>query len=119
MVGIKMNEEVIRNFASSYFTGLKDVRFGVMGDKRMMSLIFSDNDSYMDAIVKLRKGNILGIFIQDEENCVLNCDRDHFETAMYMTASQMAINGWLAEFSRKVEVEREAEEFLKKEKEKR
>lgn len=61
---------------------------------------------------EVKKDNVLDMFLVDDEKLILTCDRDNYETAMYMTAAQMAMNGWLAEFSRKVDIEREVMKHL-------
>lgn len=107
-----MNEEVVKNFAFSYFQGLKNVYFSKFGEERIMTFEFVDEECFHLGLGKLRKDNVLDMFWVDDEKLILTCDRDNYETAMYMTAAQMAMNGWLAEFSRKVDIEREVMKHL-------
>lgn len=101
-----MDVDVVERFARSLFP-LKEIHFFELRGNRNMSITFDTRDNMIRA---LRNAETAApIFLVEEDSLTLLCDRDNFETIMYMMVVSEATKSWIGKFSEKVEKEREDE----------
>lgn len=88
----------VTNFINNYFTGVTNIDFFELRDKRQILIHFKDEESWKENITKEKLQGTVDLYLLDKENLDLMVDRDKLETVMFLTASQGAIGALIQEY---------------------